>query len=111
MHIGKALVKQVGDLPDHVWHIDGVRRGPFAISSHVGESSKISVLIGQPGALSGLEQPDLVYSFGQPHCLQQNEYIRQTANESSLTEMAKAKFNRISCSNVISLPEHSVPNM
>ena len=63
----------VRDLPNHMWYIDGVGRRPFTITSHIGESSEICILISQSGALTWLEQPDLIYTFSQPHRLQQDQ--------------------------------------
>ena len=42
----------VRDLPNHMWYIDGVGRRPFTITSHIGESSEICILISQSGALT-----------------------------------------------------------
>lgn len=60
-------------IPNHVWHVDGVGRCPFSITCHIGEPGEICVLVGQPCAFTRLEQPDLVYTFGQPHRLQQDQ--------------------------------------
>lgn len=60
-------------VPNHVWHVDGVGRCPFSITCHIGEPGEICVLVGQPCAFTRLEQPDLVYTFGQPHRLQQDQ--------------------------------------
>lgn len=57
-------------LPNHVWHVDGMGGCSLSITCHISEPSEICVLIGQPCALTRLQQPDLVYTLGQPHRLQ-----------------------------------------
>lgn len=71
--IGYKLTGWNKYLPNHVWHVDGVGRCPFSITRHIGEPSEIRVLIGQPCALTRLQQPDLVYTLGQPHRLQEQD--------------------------------------
>lgn len=71
--IGCKLIGWNKYLPNHVWHVDGVGRCPFSITRHIGEPSEIRVLIGQPCALTRLQQPDLVYTLGQPHRLQEQD--------------------------------------